>query len=163
MSYSDDDLRMMWLANGGNFHGPNVETGTMSEALLLPLLRTMLTISRVRWIDARVRLPRPGQEVVYYFEVTGATHGRFERGTCQADALFSSRMGFLTGDVTHWMPMPEDIATPNAVGEPTQTVAGALSELVRLQGQYRPEPAPHEWSNAWSAAEDALKAYGSQP
>lgn len=32
----------------------------------------------------------------------------------------------------------------------------ALAELVRLDDQYRPDPAPHEWSNAWTAARTAL-------
>lgn len=39
---NDDFLRNLWRENGGNFHGPNVETGTMPEAKLLPFLRTMM-------------------------------------------------------------------------------------------------------------------------
>lgn len=39
---NDDFLRRYWRINGGDFHGPNVETGTMPEAKLLPLLRTLL-------------------------------------------------------------------------------------------------------------------------
>lgn len=38
---SDDDVRKFWRAKGGNFHGPNIETGTMPEASLLPLLRNL--------------------------------------------------------------------------------------------------------------------------
>ncbi len=38
---TDDELRKMWRAWGGNFHGPNVETGTMPEAKLLPFLRSI--------------------------------------------------------------------------------------------------------------------------
>jgi hypothetical protein len=40
--WTDDDLREWWLAQGGKFHGPNVETGTMPEAKLLPTLRRLL-------------------------------------------------------------------------------------------------------------------------
>jgi len=32
----------------------------------------------------------------------------------------------------------------------------ALAELVRLDDQYRPDPAPHEWARAWIAARTAL-------
>lgn len=38
---TDDALRELWRAHGGNFHGPNVETGTMPEAKLLPFLRSL--------------------------------------------------------------------------------------------------------------------------
>jgi hypothetical protein len=37
--WTDDELRALWRDHGGSFHGPNVETGTMPEADLLPLLR----------------------------------------------------------------------------------------------------------------------------
>jgi hypothetical protein len=36
---TDDLLRNCWRAAGGEFHGPNVETGTMPEAKLLSYLR----------------------------------------------------------------------------------------------------------------------------
>lgn len=39
---TDDELRKWWRARGGAFHGPNVEHGTMPEAQLLPLLRSLL-------------------------------------------------------------------------------------------------------------------------
>jgi hypothetical protein len=42
MSWDDDQLRKLWTTAGGRFHGPNVETGTMPEALLLPFLRRLL-------------------------------------------------------------------------------------------------------------------------
>lgn len=38
---SDNDLRRQWKAAGGKFHGPNIETGTMPEADLLPFLRRL--------------------------------------------------------------------------------------------------------------------------
>lgn len=39
---SDDALRKAWRAAGGEFHGPNIETGTMPEANLLPFLRRLV-------------------------------------------------------------------------------------------------------------------------
>ncbi len=38
---TDDELRAMWREAGGRFHGPNIETGTMPESILLPFLRRM--------------------------------------------------------------------------------------------------------------------------
>ena len=40
---TDDELRELWRINGGRFHGPNIETGTMPEAQLLPLMRALMT------------------------------------------------------------------------------------------------------------------------
>jgi hypothetical protein len=39
---SDDDMRDLWRRAGGEFHGPHIETGTLEEEKLLPLLRKML-------------------------------------------------------------------------------------------------------------------------
>lgn len=36
---TDDELRMMWIAAGGDFFGPKTVTGSMPESKLLPLLR----------------------------------------------------------------------------------------------------------------------------
>lgn len=41
---TDDELRAFWRKYGGSFHGPNIETGTMPEAALLPLLRYLITM-----------------------------------------------------------------------------------------------------------------------
>ncbi|WP_441280622.1 hypothetical protein [Tardiphaga sp. 862_B3_N1_1] len=38
---SDEALRKAWRAAGGDFHGPNIETGTMPEADLLTFLRRL--------------------------------------------------------------------------------------------------------------------------
>lgn len=38
---TDDELRTMWRAAGGEFHGPTIETGTMPEVKLLPFLRAL--------------------------------------------------------------------------------------------------------------------------
>lgn len=39
---SNVELRGLWYGAGGSFHGPNVETGTMPEAKLLPFLRELV-------------------------------------------------------------------------------------------------------------------------
>lgn len=47
---SDDDFqREFWKQQGGDFHGPNIETGTMPEVKLLPLLRKLRKKARVHW------------------------------------------------------------------------------------------------------------------
>lgn len=38
---TDDDIRALWRAAGGDFHGPIVEHGTIKEADLLPFLRRL--------------------------------------------------------------------------------------------------------------------------
>lgn len=39
---TDDEIRALWREQGGSFHGPNIETGTMPESKLLPFLRRLL-------------------------------------------------------------------------------------------------------------------------
>lgn len=39
---TDEELKKMWLDAGGDFHGPNIETGTMPESSLIPFLRDLL-------------------------------------------------------------------------------------------------------------------------
>lgn len=43
--------------------------------------------------------PKYGQDVVYFFDRVGVHVGKYG-----GDWLFYSDKGFLTGDVTHWMP-----------------------------------------------------------
>ena len=51
----DAELRTVWRDAGGDFHGPKVETGTMPEEMLLPLLRELLADrARLEWM-ARCR------------------------------------------------------------------------------------------------------------
>jgi len=38
----DEYLRNLWRDNGGRFHGPHVETGTMPEADLFVFLRRLM-------------------------------------------------------------------------------------------------------------------------
>lgn len=56
------------------------------------------------WVPVKQRLPEPKQDVVYYFEFTGRSVGQYlGDGTSN---VFGGRFGFLTNDVTHWMPLP---------------------------------------------------------
>lgn len=57
------------------------------------------------WILIDDALPEVNQEVYYYFDVVGVWKGTYEGidDTCGLPA-FSSKGGFLVGDVTHWQP-----------------------------------------------------------
>lgn len=72
------------------------------------------------WISVAERLPARDQRVLYYFKAVGMHLGRYlgqatidatEDGPeieGPAGAIFGSPgAGWLTGDVTHWMPVPE--------------------------------------------------------
>ena len=56
----------------------------------------------MEWISVESRLPERGQKVLYYFDVTGVSAGQYLGDNC-----FGGKLGFLCGDVTHWMPLPE--------------------------------------------------------
>jgi len=63
----------------------------------------------MEWISVEERLPEEGQNVLFYFEVTGVEVGHY---TLINDVhygkgnQFYNKGGFLTDDVTHWMPLP---------------------------------------------------------
>jgi hypothetical protein len=65
----------------------------------------------MQWININDKAPEDGQHVIYYFEPLGMFMGYYER--CKGEAAlygthcFESASGFLTDDVTHWMPAPE--------------------------------------------------------
>lgn len=44
--YTDKQLREFWLLRGGTLHAQNIETGSMPESLLLPLLNELITLQR---------------------------------------------------------------------------------------------------------------------
>ena len=59
------------------------------------------------WISVEDYLPELDQEVLYYFELLGKFKGKYgglyegQKGM----SIFYSDDGFLTGDVTHWLPV----------------------------------------------------------
>lgn len=52
-----------------------------------------------RWVSVAERYPEVGEDVVYYFGVCGTFVGTYLGEHC-----FAGEAGFLTDDVTHWMP-----------------------------------------------------------
>jgi hypothetical protein len=62
------------------------------------------------WILTKNSCPEEGQAVIYFFEYVGVHRGKFEWSTIEEAyqsyklPCFYSSIGFLTGDVTHWMP-----------------------------------------------------------
>lgn len=59
----------------------------------------------MEWISVEERLPKNQQRVIYYFELTGAHVGAYYDSV--DGPLFVGDKGYLTDDVTHWMPLPE--------------------------------------------------------
>jgi hypothetical protein len=56
----------------------------------------------INWLDLRDHKPYDGQYVWYYFECTGVSYGQSgDNGN-----YFHGPLGFLTGDVTAWVPAP---------------------------------------------------------
>jgi hypothetical protein len=55
---SDQELRAIWRLEGGQFHGPVVETGTMPEDKLLKLLREL------HFLRSRFALQQTGAELL---------------------------------------------------------------------------------------------------
>jgi len=67
-----------------------------------------------KWIKCENKMPTVGQKVWYFFEVVGSHRGTFDGWYVDDDGkkwdgmhMFSNDYGFLTGDVTHWMPDQE--------------------------------------------------------
>ena len=63
------------------------------------------------WISVEDAMPEEGQKVWYYFQPVGRHRGTFDGYWVDEDGkewkgmhMFSCDYGFLTGDVTHWMP-----------------------------------------------------------
>lgn len=71
----------------------------------------------MEWIKIEDQLPKDGQKVIYYFDLTGISVGFYERVEYPKEFTgstepvygnqFGGKDGFLTDDVTHWMPWPE--------------------------------------------------------
>ena len=64
------------------------------------------------WININNQTPNDGQEVLTYFKLTGIELARYKKlkGTKEevfGQNMFYNKSGYLTDDVTHWMPLPE--------------------------------------------------------
>jgi len=66
----------------------------------------MIAALKPQWISVEDRLPEDGQRVFYYFEHTGISWGQYDE---EFNTFYGGR-GFLTGDVTHWLPF--DLSSP---------------------------------------------------
>ena len=62
----------------------------------------------MKWIKIEDELPKEEQRVIYYFKGTGIGLGYYS-GKVWPDKsnCFYGADGWLTDDVTHWMPTPE--------------------------------------------------------
>lgn len=69
------------------------------------------------WIHIKDQKPEINQDVFYFFEVLGVYKGKYEQVNFYEDEediepcwgdCFYGKNGFLTDDVTHWMPAPPD-------------------------------------------------------
>jgi len=62
----------------------------------------------MKWISVKNALPAEGQSVIYYFRLTGIDIGTYHSEKCDEGGpdyqCFGGASGFLTDDVTHWMP-----------------------------------------------------------
>jgi len=70
----------------------------------------------MEWISVSDKLPEEGQRVIYFFEHTGISIGKYKKTIIKDDETgeiwdmmdtFYGLDGFLSDDVTHWMPLPE--------------------------------------------------------
>tara|TARA_B100000123_G_C25510516_1_gene332041 strand:+ start:96 stop:401 length:306 start_codon:yes stop_codon:yes gene_type:complete len=82
---------------------------------------------KMEWIKTKDKLPKIGEKVFYYFEYVGVHFGRFtgfytdeETGEYYPDMHVFTDMegGWLTGDVTHWMPYNGQTEVPERPEEP---------------------------------------------
>lgn len=61
------------------------------------------------WIEIEDQVPEDGQVVIIYFEHTGVEVATYKNLVGTEDEIFGhnlfyNKSGFLTDDVTHWMP-----------------------------------------------------------
>ena len=64
------------------------------------------------WIKIEDQLPEDGSRVITYFEHTGVEISMYKNLKGTEDEMFGhnlfyNKSGWLTDDVTHWMPLPE--------------------------------------------------------
>lgn len=58
------------------------------------------------WININDRKPKEWQKVIYYFKPLGTFFGEYTKGENGEDIFFGDH-GWLTNDVTDWMPFPD--------------------------------------------------------
>ena len=80
----------------------------------------------MQWINIKDKAPEDGQHVIYYFAPLGMFMGHYERLKGD-DALygthcFYSAHGFLTDDVSYWMPAPDAPGNAKQLLQPDQTL-----------------------------------------
>ena len=80
------------------------------------------------WISMEDRKPEEGQAVWYYFEVVGVHPGRYYK-TDDGDTFVGVR-GFLTDDVTHWMPLVHPLPPGAAREEKSDTCLMCALEAI---------------------------------
>jgi len=66
----------------------------------------------MNWIKIEDQLPEDGARVITYFEFSGVEIAIYKNLEGTEDEMFGSNLfynksGWLTDDVTHWMPLPE--------------------------------------------------------
>ena len=64
-----------------------------------------------KWIKIEDKVPPEGVNLLYFFDCTGISLGQYygiEPDYCpETGHVFANGDGWLTGDVTHWMPLPD--------------------------------------------------------
>jgi len=65
----------------------------------------------LKWISIEDEVPPEGVNLLYFFDCTGISLGQYygieEKYCPETGHVFASHDGWLTGDVTHWMPLPD--------------------------------------------------------
>ena len=70
-------------------------------------------LQTMKWTKIEDQIPEMKRQVMYWHDMTGGAHigyyfGRDEEYPCENNHVFGSNAGFLTGDATHWLYVPED-------------------------------------------------------
>lgn len=77
------ELTDLWRKFGGKFHGPNIETGTMPESILMPFLQTLVGPDQnYQQIVARLRDHFPYKEIKAVIPKEPDTESRGGRDPC---------------------------------------------------------------------------------
>jgi hypothetical protein len=121
--WTDDQLRMLWRAAGGGFHGPRVETGAMAESRLLPFLRALagaapqnaLAVSQVSAVEHGLRSAVEGAlaDTLGWPEVAGTALARADLRDLRLEVAEREFLGYnfedtVAEDVGGWeTPTPE--------------------------------------------------------